>query len=382
MSRRNIKNCLIVALFITYIILYRLVVFPNYMKISEIISASFVVVMLALSIKMLGFRKDKPSVLSKNITKIVLFYIIITFFIMYGLGILVGFLQNAYSHSFTRMFDNILSPLIIILCIELIRYVVIWANKDKKLFIVLFTFVLVVFEIVLNVRTFNFNDLETIFRLTATVILPILIKNTLLSYLCYHIGYKVPILYRVIMDLYIFIVPIVPDLGEYINCMILISLPFVIYISSFTMIDNRIKNPEPVFNYKNFTLLDIPVTALLVVMIGLISGFFPHYMIGIGSESMVPAINKGDAVIIKKVNKDTNIKKNQIIAYEKDGKIVVHRVKSIRKDKDNIYYTTKGDANGGNDPSEVKTKQVKGVVKLRIPFIAYPTVWLSELFNS
>lgn len=382
MSRRNIKNCLIVALFITYIILYRLVVFPNYMKISEIISASFVVVMLALSIKMLGFRKDKPSVLSKNITKIVLFYIIITFFIMYGLGILVGFLQNAYSHSFTRMFDNILSPLIIILCIELIRYVVIWANKDKKLFIVLFTFVLVVFEIVLNVRTFNFNDLETIFRLTATVILPILIKNILLSYLCYHIGYKVPILYRVIMDLYIFIVPIVPDLGEYINCMILISLPFVIYISSFTMIDNRIKNPEPVFNYKNFTLLDIPVTALLVVMIGLISGFFPHYMIGIGSESMVPAINKGDAVIIKKVNKDTNIKKNQIIAYEKDGKIVVHRVKSIRKDKDDIYYTTKGDANGGNDPSEVKTKQVKGVVKLRIPFIAYPTVWLSELFNS
>ena len=382
MSRRNIKNCFIVALFIAYIILYRLVIFPNYMKISEIISASFVVVMLALSIKMLGFRKDKPSVLSKNITKIVLFYIIITFFIMYGLGILVGFLQNAYSHSFTRMFDNILSPLIIILCIELIRYVVIWANKDKKLFIVLFTFVLVVFEIVLNVRTFNFNDLETIFRLTATVILPILIKNILLSYLCYHIGYKVPILYRVIMDLYIFIVPIVPDLGEYINCMILISLPFVIYISSFTMIDNRIKNPEPVFNYKNFTLLDIPVTALLVVMIGLISGFFPHYMIGIGSESMVPAINKGDAVIIKKVNKDTNIKKNQIIAYEKDGKIVVHRVKSIRKDKDDIYYTTKGDANGGNDPSEVKTKQVKGVVKLRIPFIAYPTVWLSELFNS
>ena len=382
MSKRSIKNSFIVVLFITYIILYKLAIFPNYMKISEIISASIAVAMLAFSIKMLGFRKDKPTILSKTILKLVIFYIVISFFIMYGLGILVGFLHNAYSQSLLTMTNNLIPPIIIILCIELIRYVVIWANRDKKLFLILFTLVLVLFEVILNIRTVNFSDLPLVFRLTSTILLPVLIKNLLLSYLCYHIGYKVPIVYRLIMDLYIFVIPIIPDLGEYVNCMIMMSLPFIIYISSFAMIDSRIKNPEPVFNNDNFTLFDIPVTALLVVMIGLISGFFPHYMIGIGSDSMHPHINKGDAVIIKKINKNTDIKKNEIVAYEKDGKIVVHRVKDIRNDKKTTYYTTKGDANAGNDPNEVKRKQIKGVIKIRIPFIAYPTVWLSEMFNS
>ena len=198
----------------------------------------------------------------------------------------------------------------------------------------------------------------------------------------YHVGYKIPIVYRLVMDTYIFIVPIIPNLGDYVNSMILISLPILIYISSFTMIDDRITRPEPIFNKANFTAWDVPVTIILITLIALISGFFPLYMIGIGSQSMDPTIHKGDAVILKKVTDKTELKKGDIVAYSNGKLIIVHRIVDIKKNGKNLTYITKGDNNNGNDPRPVSRTQVKGTVQFKIPVIAWPTVWLTELFNS
>ena len=337
---------------------------------------------LGLSIKFLGFRKDKSTVLSKNVMRVVIFYLFLVFFVMYGLGIIVGFLKNAYSRSLFNMFDNIFAPIVIIIAIELFRYVFIGDNKDKKLGIILVTILITAFEIATSIRTLDYNDLALLFNTTATIILPSIFKNILLSYLTYHVGYKSPIIYRLVMDIYIFIVPLIPNLGDYVNSMILISLPILIYISSFTMIDDRITRPEPIFNKANFTIWDVPVTIILVTLIALISGFFPLYMIGIGSQSMEPTIHKGDAVILKKVTEKTELKKGDIVAYSNGKLIIVHRIVDIHKKGNIESYVTKGDNNNGNDPREVSRAQVKGTVKFKIPIIAWPTVWLTELFNS
>lgn len=382
MKIRSFKNIFILLIFAAYIFLYKFFVFQNYMKYSEIITASFTIVLFAISLKLLGFRKDKPTVLSKNVLRVVIFYLVLVFFIMYGLGILVGFLKNAYSRSLINIFDNIFAPIVVIVFMELVRYIVVWANKDKKLVIVLFTMLMIIFEIFTSIRTINWADLSSVFNISATVILPIIFKNILLTYLTSHVGYKIPIIYRIVMDIYIFIVPIVPNLGDYVNSMILISLPILIYISSFSMIDDRITRPEPIFNKKRFTMLDIPVTIILVVLIALISGFFPLYMIGIGSDSMSPTIHKGDAVVLQKVGEKETLKKGDIIAYSRGKLIIVHRITEVKKEKGKTVYITKGDANNGNDPREVYQNQVKGKVKFKIPVIAWPTVWLTELFNS
>ena len=382
MKVRSIKTGFILFLLTAYIVLYKLFIFQNYMKYSEIITASSLIVILALSIILLGFRRDKTTVLGKNVFRVVLFYVVLAFFIMYGLGLMVGFLKNAYSSNFTSIFDNIFPPILIILGIEFIRYVVINANKDKKSIPIILTIILIVFEMVISIRTIDFSELSVVFNITATVILPIIFKNLLLSYLTYHIGYKIPIFYRLIMDIYIFVVPIIPSLGDYVNSMILISLPILIYISTFSMIDDRVNKAEPLFKRRNFTVWDIPVAVVLITLIALISGFFPHYMIGIGSDSMNPTIYKGDAVILKKVDKKTNLKKGDIIAYSNGKLIIVHRIKEINGTGKNATYIMKGDANNGTDPRPVNRSQVKGIVRFKIPVIAWPTVWLTELFNS
>lgn len=381
MNKRGIKNTIISIVLIAYIVLYRLVIFPQYMKYSAIITSSFLVVLLALSIWFLGFRRDKPTFDSRNITRNVIFYLFLTFVLMYGLGFIVGFLKNAYSRNFLTLLDNIVAPILTIIFVEIIRYVVIWANRDKKVYITFFTVILIVLELFISIRSLPIGDAAAMFDILATIILPVIIKNSVMSYLCYHIGYKVPLLYRLVMDVYIFIVPIIPDIGDYLNSMILIALPIVIYINAFAYIDERNKKAEYYFEEKSFSIWDIPVAAFLIVLAALISGFFPHYMIGVGSDSMNPTIHKGDAVILKKVDAKT-LKQGDIIAFQntENKRLIVHRIDSITSSNDNTVYVTKGDANNSVDANVVYPDQVRGVVKVKIPYIAYPTLWLSEYF--
>ena len=184
------------------------------------------------------------------------------------------------------------------------------------------------------------------------------------------------------MDIYGFLVPVVPNLGDYINSIILVSLPVVIYINAFIEIDSKVHKPEPIFNGDNFSIFDIPIVIVLVILVCLISGVFPHYMIGVGSQSMEPYLSKGDAVILRKVPKDRVLKQGDIVAYKRDDIVVIHRIAKVNKSGRSVSYITKGDANNANDSSEVKQSQVNGVVQVKIPFIAYPTVWLSEFLHN
>ena len=390
MSKRGIKNTILLLIFSVYIAIYEYIVFfkntffRKYVEYSEIINVSFLVCFLALAIYFLGYRRYKSSFDSKNITRSVLIYTFLSFVIMYGLGLAVGFLKNAYSRNILSMLRNLFIPTLVILLVEFIRYVVLWANKDKKILVVIFTFLLTLFELGTTIHVLPENDLEAIFNLFATVVIPVILKNAVMSYLCYHIGYKVPMLYRVIMDLYIFVIPVVPDIGDYISSMVLIALPSVIYISAFSYIDERKKEVEYFFENDRFTVWDIPIVVAILILAALVSGFFPHVLIGVGSDSMRPAIKKGDAVILEKVSSTKQLKKNDIIAYynEEKNKIIIHRIEEISTTNGKTSYITKGDANNSTDTNVVLLKQIKGKVKLKIPYIAYPTVWISEYFSK
>ena len=54
------------------------------------------------------------------------------------------------------------------------------------------------------------------------------------------------------MDIYLFVVPLIPSLGDYVNSMILISLPILIYIGACGMVDDASNKSEPIFNKKRF----------------------------------------------------------------------------------------------------------------------------------
>lgn len=382
MKARTIKNLVILLLLSVYVILYKLFIFKKYVELSEFVSVSFLVIVLTLGIILLGFRKDKKTILGKNILKVVVFYILLAFFVMYGMGFIVGFLKNVYPRSVLSIIENIFVPSLIIILVEFIRYVFISANKDKKMMVVILTIVLILFEVFTTINSFSLSDLVAVYNIMAIIILPCIFKNILLSYLTYHVGYRIPIIYRLIMEVYIFIVPIVPNLGDYVNSMVLISLPILIYITASGTVNDDQNKSVPIFNVKRFTIWDIPIAIVLVTLVALVSGFFPHYMIGIGSNSMKPVISKGDAVILQKINSKTKLKKGDIIAYNNGKIIVVHRINKVVGTGKKVSYIMKGDANNGVDPKSISRNEIQGIVRIKIPYIAWPTVWLSELFNN
>ena len=382
MKARTIKNLVILFLLFVYVVLYKLFIFQKYVDLSEFVNVSFLVTVLTLSIILLGFRKDKKTILGKNILKVVVFYILLAFFVMYGMGFIVGFLKNVYPRSILSIVGNIFVPSLIIILVEFIRYVFISANKDKKIMVVILTIILILFEVFTTINSFSLSDLVAVYNIMAIIILPCIFKNILLSYLAYHVGYRIPIIYRLIMEIYVFIVPIVPNLGDYVNSMVLISLPILIYITASGTVNDDQNKSVPIFNVKRFTVWDIPIAIVLVTLVALVSGFFPHYMIGIGSNSMKPVISKGDAVILQKINIKTKLKKGDIIAYNNGKIIVVHRINKVVGTGKKVSYIMKGDANNGVDPKPISRSEIQGIVRIKIPYIAWPTVWLSELFNN
>jgi signal peptidase len=112
---------------------------------------------------------------------------------------------------------------------------------------------------------------------------------------------------------------------------------------------------------------------MLTIIIALILGglgfiyLSPEYSIYfVRSESMKPAINLGDVVILGPVSTD-GIKPGVIVTYELGKNLITHRVLSI----DGDTLITKGDANETPDPSPVKLSQVKSRYLFKIPYVGY-----------
>jgi len=81
-----------------------------------------------------------------------------------------------------------------------------------------------------------------------------------------------------------------------------------------------------------------------------------------GTGSMSPTIPKG-AIILIKIVKNEALKKGDIIVFNVNNNTrIVHRIVSVGKDDNGIFYKTKGDAADMSDPWKVRPNQIVGVV--------------------
>lgn len=96
------------------------------------------------------------------------------------------------------------------------------------------------------------------------------------------------------------------------------------------------------------------------------------------SESMAPALRRGDLVISR--SPDGDLREGKIILYNSmDGTTIIHRVLETRREGNGTLFVTKGDASPNRDPP-VKKEEILGVLVLRIPSLGYPFLRLSSSF--
>ena len=115
-------------------------------------------------------------------------------------------------------------------------------------------------------------------------------------------------------------------------------------------------------------------------MISLTSGMFKYYALAIGSESMEPKINKGDVVVVEKLNEKEikKLKEGEVLVYKHNDMVIVHRIVRVKEYNGAIYFNTKGDNNGEEDSWTIDEQLVIGRAIFKIPYLGVPTVWLNE----
>lgn len=326
-----------------------------------------------------SFRNKKDVILNMSI--ILLAY----YFITYFLGLFSGFVKTGYSLSVVNIIKNTFPFILMIIVCELLRYELFSKSKGNMLCMIFGCILFVAVDVNLSVHLYDVTTALGLTKMICLVVFPSVTKNVFLAFLTMKVGYKCAMFYRFITELNTYLFPIFPDFGEYINVLLKTSLPIIMMAKINNMFNyyeqRKIKTSR--YNNRNLILYSF-ITFWLLVIVILTSGLFTYQALTIGSGSMSPKIEKGDVVILKRVKteKIKTLKKGDILVYNHENKIIVHRiVKKVYVDG-NYSFITKGDNNNARDGWVVKGSDVIGMVEFRIRWIGMPTVALNELLNK
>ena len=277
-----------------------------------------------------------------------------------------------------------ISVFAIVILTELIRYIAMNAPKGTKLKETIINIILFVFFVMIDVclcyKNVDIKSFNSIYDFFALTLCPSLTKNIFLMWVTKKNGYYPCLLYRVMMDLYVYLLPVVPKTNMLIQACMFMLLPFILY----KIIDGIEKERElpPAHEVVKHRFDKIEAAILIIIfaiLAGLVSREFKYSMIGVGSESMTGTIYKGDAIIYEKY-RGQPLNEGDIIVFKIENVMIVHRINRRIFVGDDYGYITKGDFNKTEDNWIVQSNMVIGVYKQKIRYIAWPSVWINEHF--
>lgn len=385
MKKFNKKTIVIYSLILVYILFSNIFGYKYYSTImTSVINPLFYIITFIISI-LLSNADNNQRIKAKVNKYQTMFILIISYLIIYVLlGLFLGYVKSIYSHSFLGILKNIWDYIIPIIFIELIRNILVRNSCNSK---IVFLIIALLFTLI-DIDLFNIISLTNkaeIFKTTFSIILPAAIKNLSLTYISKTSGYTTNLIYLLPQKLTNIILPIFPDLDWYFISLLGILLPVFAFII-IKHLDDKIESSKSKSRLKKEKPIRIIILITpLIIFCLFVAGIFKYKPTAIVSNSMHPIFDRGDVVIVEKLDrkKRKNLKKYDIIEYKLNNIIVAHRIIHIEKHNDgSILYITKGDNNNTADNEKVSSNQINGIVKFRVPKVGYPSVWLNDFFNK
>lgn len=373
----NIILCLTLFLLLSNLLFLKN---TSFMFLNIVSIGTFLVLFLIL-----GYEKKKL-----RFTYETMFYVfsypIVYLIITYVIGIFIGFNANVYKLNISTLIHSIIPYIILLISGEILRYEITRKGDGSNLSYVLVTLILILVDSTLFLKSFNLTTGDGQIQYICYIVLASISKNCFLLYISKIGGPYPTIIYRVIMDLKMFILPLFPDFGIYIESVLNVAFPVLLGLIIFKSLEQyknkEIDARELKHNIISGTVSLSVMAVAMGILVILVSCKSTYGMMSIGSGSMTGTINKGDAVVYQVISDKHMPKKKDIIVFRKQGKIVVHRViKVVNVDDMEVIYYTKGDANNKPDGYPLTKKEIIGIVRHRIRYIGMPSVALYELLN-
>ncbi|MBP5678418.1 MAG: signal peptidase I [Bacilli bacterium] len=340
-----------------------------------------------LVVRKLFLRKQKPSLYEKEIM-----YLLIGLALLYvGLFYLMGLCFYTFSKQIEvfglkSLFKNIIPITIIIIASEYIRNLFITQDGSIKIkkkeidipkFLMFINMVLV--DLIVYRSVYNLTSLSGLLSLVGFILCASVACNLFYNYVTKRYGQKGIIGYRLITALYVYIIPVIPNMYIYFRSFLRMVYPYIMYL----ILEYGYTKEKYAVSYRDKQKNLVKITVILVLaglFTMLISCQFRFGLIVIGSGSMEGTIDYGDAAIFESY-KNQRIKKGDIIIYQKDDLRLIHRVIDIQQVNGEMRYFTKGDANDYVDSDYRKVNDIVGIYHFKIKYIGYPTLFVNDLFG-
>jgi len=341
----------------------------------------FLLVSFIATVYIIGYEKD-DYIYKKDLILIAAIVPIFYLMVMYGLGLVIGFFSNGYNLRILNILKNIFIVGFTIILEELLRYNLIKKGSRSLRIMVIIYILFTLANITLIVHGFNLENRKELVEFICCYLFPIAINNILLMYLSYKAGFKPCIVYLLIINLYLYFMPIIPGLVIYMDAIFKILLSSIMVYFVYILTKKQEKKVE--YNLKITKVITAITLILIVFMIGINSRWLKYYSVTVGSGSMTPNLKVGDVAIIEKLNKKDikSLEVGDVILYKNGDKMIIHRIESIKIDAGNNIFITKGDANTGIDFYVTREEDVLGIARFKIPFIGMPTIWLNQFVGD
>lgn len=346
-------------------------------KIFTKIVLAIILAVYAIIISKTNKKRAPKSLQYKQVTILLILLGIVYLIAFYLTGLYFGYYKSIYTFGIKTIFKYIIPITTIIISTEIIRNTLI--SKEDKISKILVFISMVLLDIILYSNIYAATEFNGFLSMVGLTLFPSIACNLLYNYISSRHGYMPVIVYRIITILYAYIIPIIPDMYIFFRCFLRMLYPYLIYLLlEKTYSKSNFKQSYTNKAKRNFEI--ILCISISIIFIMLISCKFKYGILVIGSGSMTGTINKGDAVVYE-AYKNQDINEGDIIIFTKEEMQVVHRVIDIRLVNGEYRYYTKGDYNSEADDGHITQSQIVGLVKFKIKYIGYPTLWLRDIFS-
>ena len=324
----------------------------------------------------------KSSIHSYNKRQVLLIVAVIAllYLVLYYLtGLAFGFAVLHGRLTLSLMMKYVIPITVVIISTEVIRSA--FLSQRSRVVSVCSYIIAVMSEIFIAGGVRGISTFNSFIDFVGMTLFPAITENVLYHYLSKRYGMLPNIVYRLILTLYIYIIPFIPNAPAILPAFALLVLPLIVCMFIDVLFEKKKKRAKQ----KRSKIALIVSCIGVVIMAGfvmLVSCEFKYGILVIASPSMADEINRGDAVVYESYEDIGSVEVDDVIIFTQNSqKRIVHRVVEINTVDGQRQYITKGDANENPDSGFVTDSQIIGVVRFKVLYIGYPSLWLREIFN-
>ena len=381
---RVFKGMIIFILMILFTVIYFNVSAIHCAEIAPTLLGSFMVLLAYLAYIFYGFPKFKPTPIQVTLIRGLIAMMIVYFAAVYIFGAFAGYERIIYN---TKTIIPAITTAITIIATEIVRYIMINGNRDTGIFPWLVTIGIIAIETVTVLDVNTLVSTESVLVYLVTIFTPLVLRNLLLTVYSHHVSFRLALAYALIMVEYKLVMPVVPNLDDFIYCYADVIISFLALIMAYRVISKNYEGYSMITLKDGFSVLDTLLFIVFFSLGTLISGVTPLQIYVATANSNTTPITKGDGPIVLKGVKEDGLEEGSKILYkEEDGTkklYSVSEIKVIKKtnekevDRIEIYVL--------NDKKEsvlIDNKRIYAKVLMNMKYVFVPTIYINNYING